>query len=402
MPTAYDRCRDALCRIRASQSSLRAFAHVADDSLLDTARELDRHPPTSLQGMPIGVKDIIDTADLPTSYGSRIYEHHRPTRDASVVSLIKSAGGLVVGKTATTEFATWPPTSVLNPRDSGRTPGGSSAGSAAAVAAGLVPVALGTQTLGSIIRPASYCGVVGFKPTFGNLPLTGVKALAGSLDTLGLLASTVPELRHVYESLLGRPQRVDAGSYRLIFFQGPYWDRATPDAQQAIVAAARRLGSSGLTVTPAGPFPHFEDITAAARLVHDFEMRCSLLIELETAPWQMDASLADGIRHAARLRPQDHSRALEFLESQRRLFSGYMRDCDAVVCLAAPGEAPLGLSSTGDPIMNIAWTALHVPCLTVPVLRADTGLPIGLQIVGTRGADALVLSIGAVIEQALS
>jgi len=389
-------CRLALQRIRDANGELRAFVHIADDRLIEAARAQEGRHDLPLAGMAIGVKDIIDTADMPTAYGSRHYVGHRPASDAAIVALLRAAGALVVGKTATTEFATWPPTATRNPRQAEHTPGGSSAGSAAAVAAGLVPVALGTQTLGSVIRPASYCGVVGFKPTFGRFPRAGVKALAESLDTVGLLASGVDEAARVYGALVaGEDMEKPPTAPRFAFVRGPHWEAASVDARAALESAVADLRAIGLPVSEAEIHPDFAAVTAAARTIHDYEMRRSLMPEYLAGRGQIDASLAAGIERAARWSAGDHRRALQCIEEHRRRFSRFMESFDAVISLAATGEAPRGLGSTGDPIMNAAWTALHAPCLTLPLLRGATGLPIGLQLVGDRFKDSQLLGLGA-------
>ena len=339
-------CRDRLLRIRAANAELRAFVYIANDEVIAAAGDMEGRTDLPLAGMMVAVKDIIDTADMPTAYGSRLYSDHRPAMDAAVVALLKAAGALIVGKTATTEFATWPPTETRNPRNVEHTPGGSSAGSAAAVAAGLVPVALGTQTLGSVIRPASYCGVVGFKPTYGRLPRTGVKALAESLDTVGLLAGHVRDAARVFDALVvGDAAEAPSASPRLAFVRGPHWDVASADAHQAIEAAVTRLRAAGLSIADVEMDPDFSEVTAAARIIHDYEMRRSLMPEFLAARAKLDPSLAVGIERAARWNAADHRRALQLVEDHRQRFSRLMQGFDAVICLAATGEAPRGRSS---------------------------------------------------------
>jgi Asp-tRNA(Asn)/Glu-tRNA(Gln) amidotransferase A subunit family amidase len=391
----------ALDRIRASQSTLHAFVHVGDDRLLDVARALDNAPQTPLGGLPIGVKDLIDTLDMPTAYGSPIYQNHQPTKDAVIVERIRAAGGVVVGKTATTEFATWTPTEVLNPRNHANTPGGSSAGSATAVAAGLVPIALGTQTLGSIIRPASYCGVVGFKPTFGRLPITGTKPLAPSLDTLGLIGCSVAVVRDVFQALSPMAERGCGPSPRLGFSRGPDWERVAADAQPTITGAVARLRKLGDPVPEVDLTHHLQTITAAVRTVHAFEMRGSLLPEFMKHEDQLSTSLRVAIHAAARLSLSQYDEARQIIAEQAAVVAALFRDFDALLCPAATGEAPPGLSSTGDPIMNSAWTALRGPCITIPTLAGAQGLPIGLQIVGKPEEDLSVLCIADGVERTL-
>jgi Asp-tRNA(Asn)/Glu-tRNA(Gln) amidotransferase A subunit family amidase len=385
---------DAVARIRASQHTLGAFAHVAsDESVVEAAAGIKVSPQSPLGGLAIGVKDIIDTAQMPTRYGSVIYNDHWPAKDAEIVRLLKAAGGIVVGKTMTTQFATWVPTSVPNPHNFGHTPGGSSAGSAVSVAAGLVPVALGTQTLGSVIRPASYCGVVGFKPSFGLLPMLGVKPLAWSLDTLGLFGRSVADVRSVFECLVAGDEAPKSSSPKLAFVRGPHWAHASHDAQRAFGAAIQRLRGLSGEIPEFDLGPQFEEVVASAQVVHDFEMRQSLMPEFSRSEPLLDPTIASRIQAAAELSIQDHTRALAFLERERIRFADAAQKFDALLCLASTGEAPQGHASTGNPIMNTPWTALHAPCLTLPVLKGKSGMPIGMQIVAGKHSDAMILRV---------
>jgi Asp-tRNA(Asn)/Glu-tRNA(Gln) amidotransferase A subunit family amidase len=390
--SAYDLCRSALVRINASQGDLRAFVTTCDEDQIDALRAIDGSAQSPLGGLPIGVKDIIDTAAMPTTYGSRIYDGHRPVRDAAIVDLLQTAGGVVIGKTATTEFATWSPTNVQNPRRHGHTPGGSSAGSAAAVAAGLVPAALGTQTLGSIIRPASYCGVFGFKPTFGRLPTAGVKPLAKSLDTIGMIGTDVQTIRRVYECLAGSDTVSSLDRGRYAFHRGLFWHRATTDAQDSILKAMDWLRAKGLEVGEVDCV-WSNEAEAAVRIVHDYEMREALDWEFINKESELSPSLVERLRAAERLSAGAYHAALAIIADQRAAFDTTVKDIDAIFCLSATGEAPFGLSTTGDPTMNTLWTALHLPCISLPVLIGTNGLPIGLQIVAHRGHDTDLLNV---------
>lgn len=395
---AGDLLRQALARIRAVDGELKAFVRLAAET------DADACPPPSparpLSGLPVAIKDIFDTADLPTAYGSAAWAGHRPAVDAALVTALRQAGAVVLGKTTTTEFAAWPPTPTLNPAAPGRTPGGSSAGSAAAVAAGLAPVAFGTQTLGSVIRPASFCGVVGFKPSRGRLSPVGVKALASSLDTPGLFARSVADAALVFGALSPEPAAALPASPRLAAMR-PHPDRAAPDAAAAFDACLVRLRAAGFAVREL-PLPaDWARISADGRLVHDFEMRRGLLPDYLARGPRMSASMVEGIERAAAIPAAEHAAALERLQAARGAASNWFADVDAVLCLAAPGEAPEGLASTGDAIMNVAWTALHMPCVTLPAMRGAHGAPIGLQVVGARQRDAALLAVAATLEAAL-
>jgi len=387
-----------LARIRTENGVLKAFLHIAEDPPDEIdGPSVDR----PLGGLPIAVKDIMDTADMPTGYGSLVYDGHQPKMDAAIVTALKAAGAFMVGKTTTTEFATSPPTATLNPRNHAHTPGGSSAGSAAAVAAGLVPVALGTQTLGSVIRPASYCGIVGFKPTYGWFPTSGMKNLSTSLDTAGLLTVDVAHAERVYRALVPGDAEPATGT-RLAFTRQPNWDEASADAQAAILACIEKLRAKGFAIDEIAMPTGFDMMTKAANVIHDYEMRRSLGPEFATAREKLDPALATRIERAGQWSAAEYRSALATAEQQRAAFGVLMAQHDAVLCLAAASEAPLGLASTGAPTMNSAWTALHVPCLTLPVLKGATGMPIGLQMVGDRTQDLKLLRIGRELEAVLT
>lgn len=385
-----------LGRVRAEDSELRAFTVIADDP---AGAVQGPSPGRPLGGYPVAIKDIVDTADMPTGYGSIIYDGNRPRMDGAIVTALKQAGAFIVGKTTTTEFATSPPTKTRNPHSALHTPGGSSAGSAAAVAAGLVPLALGTQTLGSVLRPASYCGVVGFKPSYGWFPTAGMKQLASSLDTIGWLATRVAECERVHRGLVPDDAEAPPHTLRLAFSRQPNWHLATPDAQAAIEICIRRLREGGLDIKEVQMPPGFDAMDSAANVIHDFEMHRSLKPELLAAREQIHPALVARIERAARWSLADYRTALGMAGAQRAAFSAFMRDYDGVLCLATAGEAPLlELATTGDPIMNSAWTALHVPCISLPVLTGVNGLPIGLQVVADRHQDMKLLRLAATLE----
>jgi Asp-tRNA(Asn)/Glu-tRNA(Gln) amidotransferase A subunit family amidase len=392
--------RRLLGRIRTEDAVLRAFTVVAAD-LVGPVDGLSSDRP--LGGMPVAIKDIVDTKDMPTCYGSAIYDGHRPRMDAAIVTALKQAGAFIVGKTTTTEFATSPPTQTRNPHSALHTPGGSSAGSAAAVAAGLVPLALGTQTLGSVLRPASYCGVVGFKPSYGWFPNAGMKELAGSLDTIGWLAARVADCERVYRALVPDDAETPSTTRRLAFSRQPNWDRATPDAQAAIEACIGRLRDGGLDIREVQMPPGFDAMDGAANTIHDFEMHRSLRPELLAAREKIHPALVARIERAARWSLADYRSALGVAAAQRTAFTAFMGDYDGVLCLAAASEAPLlELATTGDPLMNSAWTALHVPCISLPAMTGAGGLPIGLQIVTDHHQDMKLLRLAAAIEATLA
>lgn len=383
---------DYLGRLREKDVELKAFACIADE-------KPSIPPGRPLSGMSVAVKDLIDTADFPTTYGSQIYAGYRPKTNAALVEALISAGAFITGKTTTTEFATWPPTQTLNPHSNLHTPGGSSAGSAAAVSVGLVDAALGTQTKGSVIRPASFCGVIGFKPSFNRLSRAGVKMLSESLDTVGLFANSVEVIERIYSVLTNDEASALVTAPRFAFTRTPQWSEVTPDAQAAILDGIAFLRAQGVVVDDIDMPEGFEELPEKTSIVHDYEMGRSLRPELSHARDLMDPSLAAAVETSFAISGAAHAEALLFLEKMRFVISDVFRRYDVVLCAAAPGEAPLlSENSTGSPIMNLCWTALHLPCVTLPVLKGGTGMPVGLQLVGGAYRDRDLLSAATMLE----
>ena len=377
-----------LAEARIQNEWLMAFECFADFQPRDAVGQLG-----PLTGIPFAVKDLIDTSDLPTCYGSKAYEGHRPAKDAAIVSILRQAGAILIGKTVTTEFATHPPARTRNPVNSMCTPGGSSAGSAAAVACGLVPIALGTQTLGSVIRPASYCGIIGFKPSYGWFPLTGVKRLAPSLDTLGLLARKLEYVDAFYRTTGGLHEVSTYGAPRLCVILDPDWADTSPDTKMALSSYVNSMRQSGLFVDEVASPNGFRSLHAATRIVHDFEMRQSLWPDLVAHRKLIDPTLAARIEEAFNIPVSTYQEATALLREMRQQFDVFMRNFDVLLCAAATGEPPARLSTTGDAGMNAVWTALHLPCITLPKLQGVNGMPIGLQIIGRYRQEAHLLAI---------
>jgi amidase len=404
--TAEAATRACLDRIAAREAVVGAWQYLDPDAAIAEARRRDRSSPSGpLHGVPIGVKDLIDTHDLPTGYGSPIYEGHRPAADAACVALARAAGAVVIGKTVTTEFATFFPGKTTNPHNPAHTPGGSSSGSAAAVADGMVPLAFGTQTAGSVIRPASFCGVVGYKPSFGTICRAGVKPLSDSLDTVGVMARDVADAGFFAAVLSDRPDLRLDGAFprpRIAFYRTPEWREADADTVAALEHAAARLAGAGAkTVEIVGP-PEHDGLVEAQKIVMDYESARSLSFERITRPGDLSASLREriaiGLSHSGAAYDAAR-RALRLAEAALPLLFG---DFDALLVPAAPGAAPKGLDYTGDPIFNRPWTALHLPCVTVPAWRSADGLPVGVQLVGRLGDDARTLRAAAFLEHALA
>ncbi len=382
-------------RIAERDNIIRAWKFIDAEVVRNAAVAADRvaeRERGALHGMLVGVKDIFDTADMPTGYGSPIYDRNQPSSDAAAVALLRSNGAIVVGKTVSTEFASWPPSVTHNPRDPLRTPGGSSSGSAAAVADGMIAAGLGTQTLGSVIRPSSYCGIVGFKPTFGRINRAGVKPLADSLDTVGVLAGTLTDAERVYRALSGAPRPAVSDMTPALAFCRANWHLADEDARRAIESFVQGLRKAGIEVDDID-IPDFTVLTSQAKLIQDFELWRGLCFERTRCFEQFSVAFQAGLRAAARLTFEDYEQALRTGEEARVRYPDLVSRYDAVLCLSATGEAPRGLQSTGDPSMNSAWTLLHVPCVTIPVLKGASGMPIGLQVVAPRFQDDTALRV---------
>jgi amidase len=370
--------------------------------VLADARARDAEPRRSpLHGIPVAVKDIIDTAGMPTAYGSPIYEGHRPRADAACVALLKQAGAVIMGKTVTAEFAMSHPGRTRNPLNPAHTPGGSSSGSAAAVADGMAPLALGTQTGGSVLRPAAFCGIVGFKPTFDAISPIGVKANSKSFDTVGLLGRTVADVGLAFAVMTGSPVTLPAMEKpRIGFCRTLQWHQASPATQSALEGAAARLSQAGARVTEFVLPPKFKELPAARNLVGNREG--ALALAWERSHFEDKIAVRDKLRKGDAITLDEYHAAQQVLEECRRLLDSSFTDYDALLVPAASAEAPAGLASTGDSIFNQLWTALHTPCVTVPVFTGPAGLPMGAQLVGRRGADFHTLACAAWVHQALA
>jgi Asp-tRNA(Asn)/Glu-tRNA(Gln) amidotransferase A subunit family amidase len=394
-------------RIRAREPEVNAWAYLGAQIALKQARERDRQAPRSrLHGIPVGVKDVIDTVDMPTEYGSPIYKGHRPASDAACVAQLRELGGVVLGKTVSTEFATRHPGKTRNPRNLQHTPGGSSSGSAAAVADFMVPLAFGTQTSSSIIRPAAYCGTIGYKPSFNLLNRAGLKFLSESLDTLGVLARTVPDAALISEELSGtRPARFDEVASikpRIGFCRTPYWQQADASTREALEAALPRLARAGAQVTAVeldGPFADLADVQIR---ISSYEFYRALTYERTRFPKLISASLMQRIRGGGQVTRDQYVQTQAIAENCRSRLADIYREHDVLLSPSAPGEAPRGLASTGNPVFGLTWTVMHGPAITLPVFSGPNGLPIGAQLTGPEGSDTRTLLAAEWIRRALS
>jgi Asp-tRNA(Asn)/Glu-tRNA(Gln) amidotransferase A subunit family amidase len=380
---------------------LRAWATVDERVLLERAAALDRlgeseRAALPMFGLPVGVKDNFDTVDYPTAYGSPIYAGHRPSHDAGAVSLFQAAGALIAGKTKLSEFAWMFATDTLNPLDRERTPGGSSSGSAAAVAAGIVPVATGTQTAGSINRPASYCGVVGYKPTFATFPRNGVKLLSDSLDTVGLFARAIPDVRLAASALAPGNPAFEAPRAptdpRLAMMRTPHWSQVEPEARVAIEAVADAAARAGADVDEIDPPPGFADLVAAHTTIQWVESAANLAPELARAPELLSVEIRTALRDGAAVPASRYAEAKRAAAALGPALVSALDAFDGVLTPSAGGVPPVGLYFTGDPLFCRVETLIGAPAVSLPLAWTRARLPVGLQLIGAPSSDARTLA----------
>jgi amidase len=404
--TAEQLTREYLDRIEA-RASVRVWARLDPDHALAQARAADRAGrPGLLAGLPLGVKDVIDTHDMPTEHGSPIYRGNRPFADAACVALSRMAGGTILGKTVTTEFANRFPGPTVNPHNPGHTPGGSSSGSAAGVADFQVPLGFATQTGGSTIRPAAFCGVIGYKPSFGEFSRVGIKLQCQNLDTLGLICRSLDDIALMRAVLIEMPRRkVDrsAGAPRIGLCRTPGWDAADAATHSLIEATASRLAAAGARVSEVEFAAPFRNIADHHRRIFNYEAAHNYAYEHLEHRDQVSQILLDTVLDPGRaLSLADYIEALEAGEAFRAHLDDLFSDVDVLLTPSAAGEAPEGFSSTGDPAFNSTWTLGWVPCVTLPAGSGPKGLPLGVQLVGRRFADEKLLDAAAWIEAKLT
>jgi Asp-tRNA(Asn)/Glu-tRNA(Gln) amidotransferase A subunit family amidase len=401
-----------LARIREVDAQVQAWAFLDPDYALAQARAADElrlsgQPIGSLNGVPVGIKDIFDTADMPTENGSVLHAGRTPSRDASVVTKLRAAGAIIMGKTVTTEFAYFSPGKTRNPHNPEHTPGGSSSGSASAVASGMVPLALGSQTNGSTIRPAAYCGVIGFKPTHGLISRHGVCALSRALDHVGLFARTVGDIALLTEQLIGydeadpdtRPRAkipfVNIAGEEppldpmFAFVKTPMWERTDDDTREGFAELMQHLGKLAEEVEL---FPSAVEAWDQHQTIMSAEMALNLEREYNSGRDRLSEKLRKQIEQGREVRAIDYQRALARIDPIHESFVElFEQRYDAIITPAAPGPAPKGLDATGDPAFCTLWTLCGMPAISLPLMQAKNGLPIGLQLVGPRGGDARLL-----------
>jgi Asp-tRNA(Asn)/Glu-tRNA(Gln) amidotransferase A subunit family amidase len=404
--TALAVAESCLEYIAAREPQVLAWHYLNPELVLTQARALDKRGNIGpLQGVPVGMKDIIDTADMPTEYGTPIHKGHRPRIDAACVSLTRRAGGLIMGKTVTTEFANFFPGKTRNPFDPQRTPGGSSSGSGAAVGAEMVPLAIGTQTTASTIRPAAFCGCFGYRPTWGDLRCTGVMEAAGSLDTLGLIARSVEDIALYRDVLLGvtpTALATDIGAApRIGFCRTHIWDQCEPDTQQQIEACATKLARAGAKVSDLTLPAELSRIEDAHRWISSFEFARNRAWEIDHH-WEMISERLrnNRIRDGLDCSYETYRDARDFLEQQRRVLDDIMADYDVLLTPSVAGEAPIGLQATGNASFCAIWTSMHVPAMTLPLFKGPNGLPVGVQLTGKRNNDRKVFEAARWVQHA--
>ena len=398
--------RSCLERIAERDPVVRAWSWLDAEAALAKARGADRAKhKTLLAGVPFGIKDIFDTADMPTTYGSPIYVGCRPASDASAAALPRAAGGILLGKTVTTEFANRHPGPTTNPHNPDFTPGGSSSGSAAAVADFMVPLAIGTQTGGSVIRPAAYCGVVGFKPSFGLLPPAGMRINTEALDTVGIMARSVRDIALFRAAMMAIPYSPPAAPEAALRFglcRGPHWNEAQPEGRAVLEAAAERLAAAGASVAETRLPTECDQADEWQRILGSFEGLRNHMPELHRHEGLLSRALREEkIALGRELTPERFRAACRGAEVARRAAREWASGFDAILTLPAPGQAPRGLASTGSAVFNAVWTQLHMPCLTLPAGSGPDGLPVGVQLVARRHADEALLQVALWVEQRL-
>lgn len=376
----------ALCRQRISEREDDVRAWVAIDPQPALADGL-------LNGIPFGVKDIFETRGLPTEYGSPLYKGRRGERDARVVDDLRHTGAVLLGKTQTTAFASFDPAPTRNPHLPGHTPGGSSAGSAAAVAAGMVPFAIGSQTLGSVLRPASFCGVCGFKPSFGLIPFEAALAFAPSLDTVGFFTQTAADMNELWSRGFGG--RFDAHLHHAAALRVP----ASDEMQRAFTNAVGRLRAAGVAIDDIDPPEGWDQLRAAARVINQYEGARTHRARYEEFGERMGAQLAALIRGGLRIPQEEYDAACAHVERMRAEVSTLHWDYPAILTPAAGGPAPAGFASTGDPSHNAPWTAVGVPAIAVPMPLE--GPPMAMQVTGAWGRDDALVAVAAHLESLL-
>jgi len=419
--TSAELVADCLARIGEVDPAIKAWAHLDRDHAMRQAEQADEHrrhgkATGPLHGVPIGVKDIFDTADMPTEFGSPLWAGRTPRQDAAAVARLREAGAVIMGKTVTTEYAYYKAGKTKNPHDPARTPGGSSSGSAAAVAAAMVPGAIGSQTNGSVIRPAAFCGVVGFKPTHGLVSRSGALALSRTLDQVGVFARNVEDAALLAEALVGfdpedpdthptaRPPFAAVAASepplppRFAFVRSPVWDQADATTRDAFGELVEVLGEATSEVELGSGFGSAVQLH---NTVMDVEMAHNLRRDYEQGKAQLSPQLRELIERGRTHLATEYCSALATIAPLNAALDEVFNEYDALLTPAAPGEAP-GIETTGSPVFCTIWTYLGTPAITLPLMASESGLPLGVQLVGRRGNDARLLRTARWLVKTLS
>ena len=395
--TSVELTRACLEHIARRNSTVAAFRHLNPEfSLAEAARADAQTPASALHGVPFAVKDVIDTQDFPTEYGSVIHRGRRPRHDARCVSLMREAGAVLLGKVVTTEYALFTPNETRHPRNPAHTPGGSSSGTAAAVADCMVPIAFGNQTAGSLIRPAAFCGVYGLKPTHGTTDGAGILPLQLYFDTLGYMAREIEDIQRFYGivSQQAQTETWPAGRRpRIGLCKTFQWEFAEAAARDVLFGAAEQFARHGCDVADFEMPAAWRDLVAVHRRVLYAGLAQSLAADYQRSPELMSASVREIIAEGEAISPADYAEAHRYADQCRQSVNECFGEFDAIICPSAPGEAPVG-TATGNPIFQVSWTLLGVPCLNLPTGYGPHGLPLGIQLIGRRHDDRSVLALG--------
>lgn len=398
--SATELTRACLERIAARDDLVHAFVHCDPDFSLEQARLADSTPARSpLHGIPFAVKDVIDTRDFPTERGTPVHRGRRPASDARCVTLMREAGGVLLGKVVTTEYAMFTPNATRHPLNPAHTPGGSSSGTAAAVADRMVPLAFGNQTAGSLIRPAAFCGVFGLKPTHGTTDGSGILPLQPYFDTLGYMARGIGDLQDFHSIVRGANEIAAWPSGprpKIGICHTHQWEFAEPATRELLTQTASQLSDRGFTVEAFELPPAYADLVGLHRRILYRGIADSLNEDFARASAQMSDGLRDVIAEGRACSDQRYADDRTTADRYRATVNDCFGDCHALLCPSAPGEAPAGIA-TGDPVFQVSWTLLGVPCLNLPLGTGPQGLPLGLQLIGRRHADAGLMAVGAEI-----
>lgn len=394
-----------LDRIADLEPEVGAFQYLDPDRAMERARTADTLPVGGpLHGVPFAIKDIIDTADAPTGWGFGPYEMRQPGKDAACVAALCRAGAIPLGKTVTTEFAYFKPGRTANPHNLAHTPGGSSSGSAAAVAAGMAPLALGSQTAGSLVRPAAYCGIPAFRPTTGGFSLEGVMGLSGALDTLGVLATDIGDLALARAALTGEAATplADLGDHppRIHLMRGPHWMEGSVEMRDTCTRAMAALSATGAETGEIAHPALYAELTQAQIDVMGYETARLRAHEFDTYREEISPQFAALIESGQQVTDDRYRAALATRDRASAVLEDLLRDTDALLVPSAPGAAPAGLEATGDPLFSRMWNLLQVPTVALPFGTDAAGLPLGVQLIARRGEDRHLLAVARWVEAA--